>query len=212
MKQLISTAVAVGFVLAATSAMAADMPSRAPIYKAAPAVPVYSWSGCYGGIQGGYAWGSGTDAASSFSPDGGFVGGTLGCNVQYNNFVWGAEADLAWASLSDTVLGVSTKVDWIGSARLRAGVATPAALFYVTGGLGAGHNKITAAGVQDSNTQYGWTAGAGIEWVVGNNWTAKVEYLHYDFDEKTYSNVVGKVGATLETVKIGLNYRFNSGY
>jgi outer membrane immunogenic protein len=199
-------------IFCATPAFAADMPSRAPVYKAA-AAPVYNWSGCYGGIQGGYAWGEGTGAASGFSPDGGFVGGTLGCNVQSNNFVWGVESDLAWASLDDTVAGVSTKVDWIGSARLRAGiVTTPNTLLYATGGFGAGHNKITAGGLDDSNTQYGWTAGAGIEWVAGNNWTAKVEYIHYDFDEKSYANVVGKVGATFDTVKVGLNYRFNSGY
>ena len=40
----------------ASVASAADMPVKAPVYKASVAAPVYSWTGCYFGANGGYAW------------------------------------------------------------------------------------------------------------------------------------------------------------
>ena len=48
-------AVALGFG-AAQSASAADLPIKAPVYKAPPIAPAYSWSGCYIGAQVGYGW------------------------------------------------------------------------------------------------------------------------------------------------------------
>src|SRR5262245_40547677 len=38
----------------ATSAFAADIPVRAPVYKAPPPAPVHSWTGGYVGAGGGY--------------------------------------------------------------------------------------------------------------------------------------------------------------
>jgi outer membrane immunogenic protein len=39
-----------------------------------------------------------------------------------------------------------------------------------------------------SNTEFGWTAGAGIEWAFADNWTAKVEYLFVDLGNSTCNN------------------------
>ena len=43
-----------------SAAMAADMPLKAP------PPPVFSWTGCYVGIEGGYAWGRSRDSAPGF--------------------------------------------------------------------------------------------------------------------------------------------------
>ena len=53
MKKLFLASVALVALNAGSSALAADMPVKAP----APPSPVYSWSGCYGGGFVGYGWG-----------------------------------------------------------------------------------------------------------------------------------------------------------
>ena len=42
--------------LSASSATAADIPAKAPVYKA-PVIAAYSWTGFYAGLNGGYSWG-----------------------------------------------------------------------------------------------------------------------------------------------------------
>lgn len=70
-----------------------------------------------------------------------------------------------------------------------------------------------------SADRWGWTAGVGVEWAFDKNWSAMVEFDHYGFDAKTVSmNVVNNnffvtpanltVKHDIDTVKIGINYRF----
>ena len=117
-KFLIAAAVSVAAVAVAS---AADLPA-APVYKApvvAPA-PVYSWSGCYIGGNGGGKWFNttsetvnipaatgpgGTSVASTLSvPDAtstsGIGGGQIGCNWQSGRFVFGIEGDADWQHAS----------------------------------------------------------------------------------------------------------------
>src|SRR5258708_23654627 len=103
MKKILLAGIAAAAFCAAP-AIAADMPHTAPVSKAAPA-PVFSWNGCYGGIEGGGAWGKSkhtSDAGLTIADpkvDGGLFGGTLGCNYQSANWVFGVENDLSWAGL-----------------------------------------------------------------------------------------------------------------
>ena len=70
---------------------------------------------------------------------------------------------------------------------------TPRVLLYVTGGLAYGGLKTTGAlaGVtanlspgrvvgSSTETRVGWTVGAGVEGMITQNWTAKLEYLYMD--------------------------------
>jgi len=71
-----------------------------------------------------------------------------------------------------------------------------------------------------STDRWGWTAGVGVEWAFAPNWSAMIEYDHYGFANKTVSmSVVNNpvsavtpanlsVGRDIDTVKIGINYRF----
>jgi outer membrane immunogenic protein len=111
MKKLLLGYVACIALLAAGTALAADMPVRAPVYKAPPPVAVYSWSGFYVGGNVGYSWGrantdvglpaevfdAGTLAAFTASdvvrPKGVVGGVQIGWNVQAVNWVYGVEAD-----------------------------------------------------------------------------------------------------------------------
>jgi outer membrane immunogenic protein len=208
MKKILLVAAAVTF---STAALATDMPYRAPaaqqVYSPAPAA---TWTGCYAGIVGGYDHMNVT--GTKF--DGGNIGGTLGCNVQTGNWVYGIEGDALWNSVSDTEPGLfKFKQDFLGSARGRLGVASSnALLLYATGGLGVGHLTLNGlganAGINFDDTHVGWVAGAGIEWVVGANWTAKVEYLHYDF--RVDGGALGSANYDADSVKVGLNYKFGN--
>ena len=97
--------------------------------------------------------------------------------------------------------------------RGRAGVAFNGnrTLLYATGGAAWADVDYTAAGASGfSNTHFGWVAGGGIEHMLTQNVSARVEYLHYDFDEATGSTAAlsPTVEPTLDTVRFGLNMKF----
>lgn len=95
-------------------------------------------------------------------------------------------------TISTETATLNTK--FLGTVRGRLGfLATPTLLLYGTGGLAYGDvsasvsllqlasNGASGAGAGAfSETRTGWTAGAGLEWMFAQNWSAKVEYLHYD--------------------------------
>jgi outer membrane immunogenic protein len=223
-KLLLASVAALTLAAVAGSASAADL--GRPVYKAPAAVaPMFSWTGFYVGVQGG--WGQADDDFGG-SADGGFVGGTLGYNYQVGNWVFGIEGDGAWADIGNdstvTVGGVpvtgSAKVNSLFSLRGRVGFAAPNnMLIYGTAGGGWAHTEVsaTALGVTASTdtTNSGWTAGAGVEWAFAPAWSAKVEYLHYGLDSSDFN--VGGVAIPsgnidIDTVKFGLNYRFGGPY
>jgi len=111
MKRLWLTGVALT-VLVAGPATAADMPVKAPLYRAPPPPLFYNWTGFYVGLNGGYAFGresvdpnvvSGAcdnplgcpqilallSGGQSINPSG-FTGGLqIGYNLQFGNFLLG---------------------------------------------------------------------------------------------------------------------------
>ena len=98
--------------LFAGPALAADL-GRPPPLKAAPLLPVFSWTGLYLGVHGGYGWSSsdvfGLGVLNNLK--GGFAGGQIGYNYQINNFVLGIEGDGAWADISQSFDGLTFKFD-----------------------------------------------------------------------------------------------------
>jgi outer membrane immunogenic protein len=123
---------------------------------------------------------------------------------------------------------LNQKIDWFGTVRARAGIlATPKVLFYATGGLAYGEvNSSETIGVltgfSNNTTNVGWTVGAGVEGVIGGNWTAKLEYLYVDLGRVSGSfatTIPALGGGTLTSfyssritdnvVRVGLNYKFD---
>lgn len=213
MKSVIVSTAFVGALLMAVPAAAADL-ARAPAYPmkadAPAAAPVFSWTGFYIGGNTGYAWGSGTGAAGAYglNPDGWLGGGQMGYNFQFqNNVLVGLEADVDASNISASHGPVSSKLDYFGTVRARLGYAFDRVLPYVTGGLAWGNNKITANGVSQSNTSTGWTAGAGVEYALTNNWTARAEYLYLDLGKSGFQSV-GDAGVTASSARLGVNYKF----
>jgi outer membrane immunogenic protein len=194
------------------SAVAADLAVKAP-----PGVaPVYlsDWAGFYIGINGGGGWGQTTfdfTPTSNAKPTGGFVGGHAGYNWQYGSVVAGLEVDFDGADIKKTDANlVQQKTNELASARARVGyVFFPSLLAYATGGAGWGHTEFTTVGATDGISQFGWTAGAGLEYKLVDHVLLRAEYLHYDFPRTSAPNVFGdSVKETVDVVRGGLSWKF----
>lgn len=212
MKRLLLSGAALAVLAIAAPAFAADMPSRRPVYKAAPALPIFNWTGFYAGVHGGYGWGD----AANLDPSGWFGGGQIGYNWQFApNWVWGVEADIAGADLNDnsgfgTLANVKTNV--FGTARVRLGYTVDRTMVYGTGGFAWAHTRASDGLFRDDQSNYGWTIGAGIEHAFAPNWSAKLEYLYADYgDDRYFLTAPTRVDLKTSTVKVGINYLFNTG-
>jgi outer membrane immunogenic protein len=150
----------------AATASAADM-----AMKAAPVVAsqIYSWTGFYVGVNGGYSWGRSSETVVPTTPlavniahnvDGGLGGGQIGYNWQVNpKWLLGVEADIQGTGerghsinpLLPVRIGTigltgsadsNTSFPWFATFRGRTGwIADPSLLLYVTGGLAVGEVK-----------------------------------------------------------------------
>jgi outer membrane immunogenic protein len=229
--------IAVAALLGTTAAAHAADLTVAPEAIAAPA-PAFSWTGFYAGVHAGYGW---ADLDTFYSenlgvggkPDGFLGGGQVGYNYQLsNNVVLGLEADAALADLeddgkqgdSDFAFGTGAKITALGTVRGRAGYAVDRVLPYVTGGFAwanartgvtVGGDAIPNFSFTDTKVFTGWTVGAGLEYAMTSNITAKVEYLYADLGSKDLdphafdaNNLLRADLSSLQTVKFGLNYKF----
>jgi outer membrane immunogenic protein len=210
---------------AAGGAMAADVveaPPPAPVAE----IPIFTWTGPYLGIQGGYAWGD----ASLTDPDiltngedfnGGMLGGFIGYNWQAgSNFVLGAEADInaLWNDQTYDFGGVDLDVgsDYLASIRGRLGYAVDRALIFATGGVAFTNLSAdaTIAGplgvpvdISASEDFTGWTIGAGIDYAFTDNWFGRLEYRYYDFGDKDlFDNT--NFDLHFNTVTVGVAYKW----
>ncbi len=164
----------------AAPASAADLPRKsAPQQQFMQPLPIFTWTGFYVGINGGYSFDNGTSTvtgspgliAAGAAPAGKFktvgegfmIGGTVGYNYQIGQFVVGLEGDLAYADLGQSVVTVagpvattlSQDMTYFGTVRGRIGVAFDRFLVYGTGGLAFADQKSTLALAGVGSTWYG---------------------------------------------------------
>lgn len=210
MKKFVGLFAAIAALAFANSAIAADMPVKAPVMAA----PVANWNGFYVGVNGGYAWGTtnhtdqfGT-TTGDFGTSGGLFGVTYGVNWQFDRWVLGFEGDFDLAGINGTFTSAAlcsvnggttcfTNLKNFSTDRLRAGYDLNGWLLFATGGFGfgqvnAGQNpcgpvpinfRLGLGGGNSCNEKWrsGWVAGAGVEKMIVPRWSVKLEYLHYDF-------------------------------
>jgi outer membrane immunogenic protein len=215
---VLGLALSIGMASAADLSRPPPPPTKAPPYVP----PYYNWTGFYIGINGGGGWGhSNWDPwPGSFNTSGGLVGGTVGYNWQFGQWVWGLEGDADWSDIKGTttgpgcgILSCVSKNDFLSTVRGRIGYAADRWMPYFTGGLAIGDIKTASAlGLGEDQTKAGWTVGGGIEFALASNWTAKVEYLYVDLGHVdcfiTCSPVTNSVNFTANVVRGGFNYRF----
>ena len=214
--------------------IAADLPSNLPI-KAPVRSGIYDWTGFYLGGHVGYGGGGFGPGANPLPEQGvffphsvtGLIGGyQAGYNRQFSNHVvLGIEADASFTSPLDapalTPAPFNTTLDYVGTVRGRIGYFFGTLLPYVTGGAAWGHGQVNFndgtgnAILLRAQNQLGWTGGAGVEFAVSGNWTAKLEYDYIDLARRTYDLSDGgvpgiNVEPNIHLVKFGLNYRFGT--
>jgi outer membrane immunogenic protein len=195
-------------------------------------------SGLVGGVEAGYNWqwsnwllGLETDFSLS-----GMNGRASGTSI----------VQTAPAGTLTTTAEQSTR--WFGTVRGRAGwLATPNLLLFGTGGFAYGKAddsanlvfSIPAFGVSpggfafgcpvagvtcfagsSSEIRTGWTAGGGVEYLLDQHWSAKIEYQFVDLGSKTVRVTALNGGAVtpssfnvafhdrFNVVRLGLNYKF----
>lgn len=200
-----------------TTANAADLPppARPQTYYKAPAYEApFSWTGFYLGVNGGGALGrSNWDTIGGFNTSGGLVGGTVGYNHQFSQIVLGVEGDIDWSSIKGSSGIATTSDSWLSTVRGRLGYAADRFLPYITGGAAIGNINAGATGLAGgSATNVGWTAGAGIEYAITRNWSAKAEYLYVDLGKFNCGAGCGaatdNVSFNTNLIRGGFNYRF----
>ncbi len=177
-------------------------PPRAPAAYVPIVAPPYSWGGFYIGGNLGAAWNSGgsvTDTFNSTFTGSGqttkFIGGgQVGVNYEFlSGVVIGAEAMFDWLPNTTNTWNVTNGSDsatstlnsrWLTTATGKLGYAWDRVLVYGKGGgawVGAANPNLTVNGTpvtltSNTTTNFGWTAGIGVEWAFGGGWSARAEY------------------------------------
>ena len=214
MKKFLLAGVALSALLGG-SAGAADLARPAPVYAPPPVfVPLFTWTGCYVGANGGGIWAR-NDWNDSFFGDygnntasGGIGGLQGGCNYQVGAWVFGVQGDYDWTSINNTsanpvlsnltglVITDQTQIKSLASVTGRVGYSWDRFLAYVKAG-GAwlqGNYGFQTFGVPAAATvnltQTGYTVGVGGEYAFLNWLTGFVEYDYYHFGDNTSSTLV----------------------
>ncbi len=215
----------------------------------------YDWQGFYVGAHLGGALGlaeAGDPFGTSIFGDtvrmpGPIAGGQLGYNWQSGAFLLGIEADVSGADLAGTntcfafsgyyiSANCRAGIDTLGTLTGRFGTILPfdgktllfgkAGLAFANGDIEATPNGgIGIPGRGGTQTDWGWTVGAGVERALSPRWSVKAEYDFLAFDQDFFAPVsllqtappatsmANKPGARtglsqdVHLFKVGVNYR-----
>jgi outer membrane immunogenic protein len=234
MRRFLSTAIVTPLLatmpLTATSAIAADMAVKAPVVA-----PVPLWTGFYIGVHGGYGLGSSRLVDPDFTivfdrvtmdTSGALAGAQVGGNWQFDNLVVGAELDVSWASIKGSIpgdpaniaSGIAVAYHALATGTGRIGYASGNLLGYVKAGVAWANVDYqsftgTAFPFDVNHQRTGLTGGAGIEYALTNNLSARAEYDYLYFGPAAISlgtrRNPSNVDHQLNLLKLGVNYRFN---
>lgn len=209
---------------AGLSAHAADLG------EPAPPVAGYNWTGLYVGIGGG----SGAVVHEiDIPPLGGFnfngIGGegtfgevTAGYDFLLGErFLLGANVGYRMGNI-ETTLDIGAPLAFSAAVTLDEGydligrmgyLVTPQTLAYVLGGYSHQHFDLsTSVGFALDWDQDGRVVGAGMESVLGGNWTLKAEYRYAEYEAEDFGTAgFFNVIPSTHAFHAGLNYRFGGG-
>jgi outer membrane immunogenic protein len=160
------------------------------------------------------------------------LGGQIGCDYQFRpSWVVGIEGAATGGNIhgstsvaTPALLGDSANfretTDLLTSITGRIGYAWNNWLLYAKGGAAWASDRYSASDVlatydfEGSETRFGWTAGAGVEWAFSDIWSVRLEYDYYGFGTRSVNftdNVSGTVGPLdikqdIQVIKVGVNF------
>jgi len=184
-----------------------------------------------------------------FDTSGWLAGGQVGCDFQTGAFVFGIEGSASGAGIDGSgdnlavvggfpagVFRARANADFIGTLTGRIGMAWGQSLLYVKGGAAWVHDDyrvdtgpflvpIFPLGTRfltGDQTHFGWTVGAGWEYLFAPSWSFKIEYNFIDVSRENvdfrFTPAFGggaccslPVEQQIHVVKAGINWRFNWG-
>jgi opacity protein-like surface antigen len=208
--------------MTASAASAADLliNQPAPSYGNDFGGSTGGWDGAYVGGFIGYGWGTLADQDGNIFTTGDdttdlsgwTVGAKLGANFSVGSgLVLGAEGDVAWSGIggynNDNDIGFD--VNWTSSLRGRAGYDAGAFMPYLTAGLALAGGTVSDGPTDNSQTHFGWTAGAGVEIAASEQISIDLGYRYSDYGQATYD--VGSssdLDLTTHAVTAGVNFKF----
>jgi outer membrane immunogenic protein len=212
-------------------ASTAEAQSRRARAEAPKTPPRHQWTGFYVGGNLGYGIAGLTDNAPLAVTTNmtGVVGGVqAGYNYQIDSMVVGIEADIQASDQSATYtrnlpvvgdLTVDQRIPYFGTVRGKLGYAFDCGCVMAYGTLGWAYGayrpSVTAFGITLSGdyTRSALAVGAGVEWMVKRNWSAKLEAIYLDtgnIGSATSFPVIGQVHMRVRdaVTRLGVNYHF----
>ena len=154
---------------------------------------------------------------------GGSMGGLqAGFNFVDGNLLWGVETDISLTNADPHGAcpnnpGVSCDVSTGPMATLRGrfGYAVDDWLLYVSGGVAGSKFELETNGLGGSNGgMFGWTVGAGVEYLIGDIVGLKLEYRYLQFgdfggfDKKLQDPTGADIDVNMHVIMGGINFHF----
>ncbi len=194
------------------------MAVKAPPPEQPPPAPVYTWTGCYVGGNGGAAWTDlrfhqvGTVGGPAVSYDYGhqndtspIIGVQVGCDYQAGPWVFGGRGQTEFTDLNHNNTITAFPAFYMTAVMRNVTTATgrigytiaPQFLLYAQGGGAWVHDDLNVYAVTPfgtpvegaSSIRDGWVAGGGLEWLYSPNWSVFIEYNYIDFGTRNVSFV-----------------------
>lgn len=222
--QLKALTLALAGAVFAGHALAADLVDPDPVPPTPQeAFETFSWAGFYAGAQIGYGSADGDlnalGVATSGDLDGIVAGGLVGYNWQFDNVVFGVEADLNYVDFErNGPLAGGTggaEFDYLGTIGPRLGIVVDRALIYAEGGYAFaeyGLQNTTGLGsFSTDDTANGWFVGGGIDYALTDTVFVGAEYnfVSLDGDTATLGGTpitLGDVDAHVFKARVGFKF------
>jgi outer membrane immunogenic protein len=165
----------------------------------------YGWTGFYAGGSAGWGWLKDTD----YAPPPGFpnplddkgddfvFGAHAGYLYQYGDFVVGAEAE---AMKLDITYDLFNFITFDNSYALKARLGYSIDRFLLSGHAGAVYAETNFNDLKD----WGWVAGANVDYALTDNILVGAQYTHYGFTEFDGTQIDG----TIDLVTARMAYKF----
>jgi outer membrane immunogenic protein len=197
------------------AAVSAALILSAPMASASP----FEFAGFYAGAHAGYS-ASEADLSGGDLKDNGLMGGIqAGYNFIDGNFMYGLETDISLTGADpdnpcpgNPGLGCELESGPMATLRARAGYAVDNWMIYATGGMAASRFELdTDTTNGDNEGMFGWTVGAGAEYLLGDIVGLKLEYRYLqfgDFDDGPEDLTGANIDVDTHVIMGGINFHF----